>query len=55
MVLRNTKNISQITQSATAVISNVQSWTNNKLTAYSIIQQTATSITNSVVSKKEKI
>ena len=49
MVLRNTKNISQITQSATAVTSNVQSWT-----AYSTIQQTATSITNSVVSKKEK-
>ena len=49
MVLRNTKNISQIIQSATAVTSDVQSWT-----AYSIIQQTATSITNSVVSKKEK-
>ena len=49
MVLRNTKNISQITLSATAVTSNVQSWT-----AYSTIQQTATSITNSVVSKKEK-
>ncbi len=49
MVLRNTKNISQITQSATAVTSNVQSWT-----AYSTTLQTATSITNSVVSKKEK-
>lgn len=49
MVLRNTKNISQITQSATAVISNVQSWT-----TYSTIQQTAASITNAVVSKKEK-
>ena len=49
MVLRNTKNISQITQSATAVTSNVQSWT-----AYSTTQQTATSITNAVASKKEK-
>ena len=46
MVLRNTKNISQITLSATAVTSNVQS-----LTAYSTIQQTANSIT---ASKKEK-
>ena len=49
MVLRNTKNRSQITQSATAVTSNVQS-----LTAYSTIQQTATSITSAVVSKKEE-
>ncbi len=53
MVLRNTKNISQITQSATAVTSNVQSWANDKLTA-STIQQTATSITSAVASKKEK-
>ena len=49
MVLRKAKNISQITQSATAVTSNVQS-----LTAYSTIQQTANSITNAVASKKEK-
>ena len=45
---------SQITQSATAVTSNVQSWTNNKLTAYSTTQQTATSITNAVASKADK-
>ena len=45
---------SQITQSATAVTSNVQSWTNNKLTAYSTTQQTATSITNAVADKADK-
>ncbi len=45
---------SQITQSATAVTSNVQSWANNKLTAYSTTQQTATSITNAVASKADK-
>ena len=45
---------SQITQSATAVTSNVQSWTNNKLTAYSTTQQTASSITNAVASKADK-
>ncbi|MGO2981615.1 MAG: phage tail spike protein [Pseudolactococcus laudensis] len=45
---------SQINQSATAVTSNVQSWTNNKLTAYSTTQQTATSITNAVASKADK-
>ena len=45
---------SQITQSATAVTSDVQSWTNNKLTAYSTTQQTATSITNAVASKADK-
>ena len=45
---------SQITQSATAVTSNVQSWTNNKLTAYSTTQQTATSITNAVANKADK-
>lgn len=54
MVLRNTKNISQITQSATVVTSNVQSWANDKLTAYSTTQQTAISITSAVASKKEK-
>ena len=48
MVLGNTKNISQITKSATAVTSNVQS-----RTAYSTTQQTATSITGTVASKKE--
>ena len=45
---------SQITQSATAVTSNVQSWTDNKLTAYSTTQQTANSITNAVASKADK-
>ena len=45
---------SQITQSATAVTSNVQSWTDNKLTAYSTTQQTATSITNAVADKADK-
>ncbi|GAA2825492.1 hypothetical protein [Pseudolactococcus raffinolactis] len=45
---------SQITQSATAVTSNVQSWTNNKLITYSTTQQTATSITNAVASKADK-
>ncbi|MGO3073292.1 MAG: phage tail spike protein [Pseudolactococcus laudensis] len=45
---------SQITQSATAVTSNMQSWTNNKLTAYSTTQQTANSITNAVESKADK-
>ena len=45
---------SQITQSATAVTSNVQSWTNNKLTAYSTTQQTDSSITNAVASKADK-
>lgn len=45
---------SQITQSATAVTSDVQSWTNNKLTAYSTTQQTANSITNAVASKADK-
>ena len=45
---------SQITQSATAVTSNIQSWTNNKLTAYSTTQQTATSITNAVADKADK-
>ena len=45
---------SQITQSATAVTSDVQSWTNNKLTAYSTTQQTATSITNAVADKADK-
>ena len=45
---------SQINQSATQVTSNVQSWTNNKLTAYSTTQQTATSITNAVASKADK-
>lgn len=45
---------SQITQSATAVTSNVQSWTNNKLTAYSTTQQTANSITSAVASKADK-
>lgn len=45
---------SQITQSATAVTSNVQSWTDNKLTAYSTTQQTANSITNAVADKADK-
>ena len=45
---------SQITQSATAVTSNVQSWTNNKLTAYSTTLQTDSSITNAVASKADK-
>lgn len=45
---------SQINQSATAVTSNVQTWTNNKLTAYSTTQQTATSITNAVANKADK-
>lgn len=45
---------SQITQSATAVTSDVQSWTNNKLTAYSTTQQTVNSITNAVADKADK-
>ena len=45
---------SQITQSATEVTSNVQSWTNNKLTAYSTTLQTDSSITNAVASKADK-
>ena len=54
MVLRNTKNISQITQSATTVTSNVQSWTNNKLTAYSTTKQTSGGIISAIASKKEE-
>ncbi|KKW69971.1 hypothetical protein [Lactococcus cremoris] len=42
---------SQINQSATAVTSNVQSWTNNKLTAYSTTQQTDSSIALAVADK----
>ena len=45
---------SQISQSATAVTSNVQSWTNNRLTSYSTTQQTTDSITNAVASKADK-
>ena len=44
----------QINQSATDITSSVQTWTNNKLTAYSTTQQTATSITNAVASKADK-
>ena len=45
---------SQINQSATKVTSDVQSWTNNMLTAYSTIQSTATSIASAVSSKADK-
>ena len=45
---------SQINQSATQVTSNVQSWTNNKLTAYSTTLQTDSSITNAIASKADK-
>ena len=45
---------SQINQSATAITSNVQSWTNNRLTAYSTTQQTTSSITTAVADKADK-
>ncbi|MDV2619373.1 hypothetical protein RZO27_09625, partial [Lactococcus lactis] len=45
---------SQINQSATEITSNVQSWTNNRLTSYSTTQQTTNSIINVVASKADK-
>lgn len=45
---------SQISQSATQVKQDVQSWTDNKLTAYSTTLQTDSSITNAVASKADK-
>ena len=45
---------SQISQSATQVKQDVQSWTNGQLTNYSTTQSTATSIANAVASKADK-
>ena len=45
---------SQISQSATQVKQDVQSWTNGQLTNYSTTQQTANSITNAVADKADK-
>ncbi|MDN6118550.1 MAG: gp58-like family protein, partial [Lactococcus sp.] len=45
---------SQITQSATQVKQDLQSWTNGQLTSYSTIQSTATSIASAVASKADR-
>ncbi|NCB82399.1 MAG: hypothetical protein EOM38_08340, partial [Bacilli bacterium] len=45
---------SQISQSATQVKQDVQSWTNGQLTSYSTIQSTATSIESAVASKADR-
>lgn len=45
---------SQINQKATDITSSVQSWTNDKLTGYSTIQQTNNSITSAVADKADK-
>ena len=45
---------SQISQSATQVKQDVQSWTNGQLTNYSTIQSTATSIASAVASKADR-
>lgn len=45
---------SQISQSATEIRQDLQSWTNGQLTNYSTIQSTATSIASAVSSKADK-
>ena len=45
---------SQINQKATDITSSVQSWTNDKLTGYSTIQQTNNSIASAVADKADK-
>ena len=45
---------SQISQSATKIRQDLQSWTNGQLTNYSTIQSTATSIASAVSSKADK-
>ncbi|MCH4169480.1 MAG: phage tail protein [Streptococcaceae bacterium] len=44
----------QINQKADSITADVQSWTDDKLTAYSTTQQTATNITNAVADKADK-